>query len=427
MSLKIQIKELVEQVDQSFRAVDYDWALFPALAARHLAEFNGFDDLSLASLASLVTDGCGALQIDNSFSDLPLDLCRTPNFRAELLLWSNATTSLHQHAFSGAFRVVRGGSIHTRYAFEERHRINGDFQRGDLVLRGSESLAVGDVREIMPGRTGLIHSLYHLENPSITLVLRTAAHKEFGPQFDYFPPGLAFNRGVFTKDFELRSLIRLLSVLKPLDPDLFAKTLIERGASLDPSRLAWLFLMSPQLFDDPSLRDAFIKQVRVKNNSLADCLLDARTTREAQSRLIGMRKVVKDADLRFFLALLMNVPDRNDFMRLVSLRYPKHDPAERCASWLARLSVDETSAAEKMTEVARLLERSGITGMPFSRQLRRCLPPGCRRDAARRIFETFITEGNNPCSDADHSNDALESMQAVQQLAVFRRTIGSDD
>jgi hypothetical protein len=35
--------------------------------------------------------------------------------RIEALFWVDGTTSIHQHSFSGAFQVLAGKSIHSRY------------------------------------------------------------------------------------------------------------------------------------------------------------------------------------------------------------------------------------------------------------------------------------------------------------------------
>lgn len=112
----------------------------------------------------------------------------------EANFWMNATPAIHGHGFSGAFYVLDGSSIHTKYTFTESHRENDYLRAGELDRTILEILKPGDTRSIRNGRKG-IHSLFHLVRPSVTLVIRSHIDHQSLPQFTYAPPSLEFFRG----------------------------------------------------------------------------------------------------------------------------------------------------------------------------------------------------------------------------------------
>jgi len=150
-----------------------------------------------------------------------------------------------------------------------------------------------------------------------------------------------------------------------------------------------------------------------------------------QKLLSRMRRRVHEPELRFFLALLMNVPDRSDLLHMVSKRFPERNPAECCAEWLAQLSVDDQSAAGRMKEMAQMLEASGAGAMQFSRLLRKALPEGVGSDQARVIFRRFIDEslaGNSEDLETTGLDSSLSStlirLSELPQLSALGRKQG---
>jgi hypothetical protein len=95
----------------------------------------------------------------------------------------DGVTSVHQHSFCGAFQVFLGSSIHSQFNFEENQTINPTFHR-QIILREVELLSEGDIRRIMPG-SQYIHSLFHLDRPSATVIIRTYKTPDRQPQYEY--------------------------------------------------------------------------------------------------------------------------------------------------------------------------------------------------------------------------------------------------
>src|SRR5215211_7153732 len=128
--------------------------------------------------------------IQGAFGQPPITLFNGHRFYIDVYYWLDGTTAIHQHAFCGAFQVLQGSSILSQYDFFEKRRINPHFLTGDIRLRSVELLRGGDVRQILPSRE-YIHSLFHLERPSVTLIIRTRHSPSGAPQYSYLKPYFA--------------------------------------------------------------------------------------------------------------------------------------------------------------------------------------------------------------------------------------------
>ena len=425
MDFATKINALGERIAAALWEVNADLGKLPEIAERELADFEDVDGVALETLIDFLQWTTLRQQTKNPFSDLPLTIFRSRDFYIELLVWSNATTVIHQHGFGGAFRVVRGSSIHTRYAFEPRHRVSLDCMFGEIEPLGSEHLEVGAVRRIDPGMGGLIHSLYHLDDPSISLIVRDRGHSAFGPQFSYYPPSLALHRTQLEPDEQVSMFSRVIDLLSHLDRPVFREFWCGHVARLEFPRMAILFRRYHGQLDQQETA-AFRRSAENVHGDLIPALFDSMERFANQQLLARMRERVQDPELRFFLALLMNVPARSDLLRMVTERFPERDPVACCAQWLARLSVDEKSAEDRMKEVAAMIESSGMGAMQFSRQLRKALPGGTGYAEAIEHFKRFI-DGENvvsvapgPDAPAEPRDSSLAALNAIPQLSALR-------
>ena len=98
------------------------------------------------------------------------------NFVLDMYNWHGSVhTSIHNHFFEGSFTVLEGSSVETIYDFECEN-LEFELVRGDLIKNKCFYIQPGEVREIPRGNQ-LIHRVVHLENPTVSLVLRTVASK----------------------------------------------------------------------------------------------------------------------------------------------------------------------------------------------------------------------------------------------------------
>ena len=88
--------------------------------------------------------------------------------------------------------MLLGSSIHSWYEFDRTESVNSFLETGEMSLKVCELLKVGDVQEIRAGRQ-YIHSLFHLDQPSATIVVRTDRSPLHLPQFSYHKPYIALD------------------------------------------------------------------------------------------------------------------------------------------------------------------------------------------------------------------------------------------
>ncbi len=132
-------------------------------------------------------------QVDLSakFGQPPLTVYSGRDFRIEVLFWVQGVPAIHQHSFSGAFHVMHGSSLQSLWDFEPTEQVAMRLAFGRVSLKKAELLRKGDSRPIIAGNR-LIHSTFHLDRPSLTVVVRTVGETDQLPQYSYLPPTIAY-------------------------------------------------------------------------------------------------------------------------------------------------------------------------------------------------------------------------------------------
>src|SRR5215467_1763960 len=92
---------LGEQVEKEFRRSNYDDQSFPQIAESALTDWQPELEFDLEGLGSFLLTTTIKQQPKSSFSNLAVTVYRSNEFYIECLIWTDATTSIHQHAFSG--------------------------------------------------------------------------------------------------------------------------------------------------------------------------------------------------------------------------------------------------------------------------------------------------------------------------------------
>lgn len=187
-------QELARTVAREWRRAGERPGAFPGIAVSALEAFpyalslEGLDD----SLGRLL-QGRAALpdqvNLHNTFGQPPVTLFNNGRFVVDLYFWLTSDTSIHSHGFRGAFRVLHGSSLHEVFTVRTIRRVAADAALVDLGTPRAELLQAGAVRAIRPGR-GLTHGVIHLENPTVTLCVKTINEARLA-QWKYFPNGLA--------------------------------------------------------------------------------------------------------------------------------------------------------------------------------------------------------------------------------------------
>jgi hypothetical protein len=183
-----------------WQRADFDGRAFPDIAVAALRERPPSDHVAPMDVVRWVHEAPRLVpqaDIETRFGQPPITVFASERFYIDVLFWVDGTTTIHQHRFSGAFHVMEGSSLQSTYRFATERRYSQYLLAGKLELLDVELLTRGDVRAIHAG-SELVHALFHLDRPSVSVVVRTRADDFAGPQYTYSRAGLAFDP--FAKD-----------------------------------------------------------------------------------------------------------------------------------------------------------------------------------------------------------------------------------
>ncbi len=377
--------DLGRRVRERWQAVDFSLAAFPRLAQAALEENQPATQVELKALTrSFLREDEQPFQTASGFGQPELVVFDDPRFYIQILFWLDGTTQIHQHEFSGAFHVLEGSSLHAEFAFANVRPVTAHFRLGDLQLTGTELLETGRTVPITSGGAS-IHSLFHLETPSVTVVVRTHSDPGTGPQFTYLPPHVAVDP--FFSDALTTRRLQLLDVLDRTAAEDYAEVVRAMVASLDYERgfftLQNCLVALQERGEWEKTWDVFAK----KHGPLAAYAAPTLEEIVWRDRLVNLRGSIEDADHRFFLALLLNVPRASDILSLVAARFPG-DPVTTVLAWAEELSESSEAGTWILDAECPAGEEEAGSEAPLDRflgTLARCLKGETKAtDAAHR-------------------------------------------
>jgi len=329
-------KALGQNVLKQWKRANFSLDAFPKIACAALVENPPSGNVDLGDyIRDFLLDDEQAFQTHSGFGEPELVAYDHPRFYIQLLFWLDGTTDIHQHEFSGAFHVMAGSSLHSHFAFENARNVTPHLRTGNLRMQKVEILETGSTCPITSGREN-IHSLFHLETPSVTVVIRTQNDPGTGPQFTYLPPHIALDP-VFNDSLTMRRK-QLLDMLEQTGDPSYAPLVNTMLKDLDFERGFYILQNCMGCLNDLGEWDSAMKIFRARHGRLASGV--EATVEECARRDVikDLRASVVDPDHRFFLALLMNVPSRKDLFSLVAGRYPEEKPSETILRWIEELA-----------------------------------------------------------------------------------------
>jgi len=342
--------KLGAEIEILWREKNYDEAVFPEIAAEALRKANLPAQISAWEVIEWTMQQTFLpiqQDLNGNFGDPPITLYNSPRFFVDVYFWLEGTTAIHQHAFCGAFQVLMGSSIHSWYEFERSEIINTFTELGNINLRLCELLSVGDVQAINAGKQ-YIHGLFHLEQPSATIVVRTHKSPRFLPQFSYHKPHLAidpfFEEANTTKKMQcVTALIRarhpradefIADWLRAADFQTTFQILSTLRSYLRSNQVDQLFnLSAPQ-----NRFDALMEIVRERHGERANVFPKIFEHADKLDEILRRRNYVTDPEHRFFLALLLNVEGREQIFSLIKERFPDKEPLDKVLDWIFDLA-----------------------------------------------------------------------------------------
>ncbi len=326
--------ELGRRVYARWQEANFSLASFPGIARVVLEEQPPSEqvDLSVLIREFLLSDE-QPYQSASGFGQPEIIVYDSPKFYIQLLFWLDGTTDIHQHEFSGAFHVMAGSSIHSEFTFEEARDVTAHFRIGNLKLQHAQLLETGSTVPIVSGRSGM-HSLFHLETPSVTVVIRTHSDPGTGPQFTYLPPHIALDPlqhdGLTTRRKQLLDLLEQTG-----DTD-YSALVLEMIGSLDFERGFFVLQNCITHLHSLGTWEQVWKSFRRKHGKLSDPVVPTLEEIIRRDGLVALRSSIEDVEHRFFLALLLNMESRADILKIVGHRFPG-DPLKTVLRWAEEL------------------------------------------------------------------------------------------
>jgi hypothetical protein len=271
----------------------------------------------------------------SDFGEPPFTVFVHERFAIEVLFWVDGTTSIHEHSFSGAFHVLAGSSVHTRYQFTEERRYNELLSTGRLDLDSIERLTRGSTRRILPGRR-LVHSLFHLDCPSVSVVIRTHRDEGAGHQGTFDRAG--FCVASFFEPVGVLKRRQTLTLLSKIAPDKLSERAREVIAEADSFGAYMLMDHMRRLLPTVGLMKEFLDSIRPPHEELARRFAVRSENTSRETYISRRRSIVRDSDHRFFLAVLLNAPTRASALDLIARCYPDRSPVDSVVEWLKQLA-----------------------------------------------------------------------------------------
>jgi len=322
-------------VTEQWQKKNFSLEAFPELARIALDEAPPSQKVDLDEMIhEFFANDDQPFQSQSGFGQPELVAFNHPRFYIQILFWLEGTTEIHQHEFSGAFHVMRGSSLHSEFDFEGARSVTPHLRIGDLRMKQVKLLETGRTVAITSGRE-CIHSLFHLDTPSVTVVIRTHHDPGTGPQYNYLPPHLAIDP-LHVDALTMRRQ-QLLDVLETLDDPTYVNLVREMVESLDFERGFNILRYAMNHLQDLNDWESVLASFQKKHGDLTKGVPDTLAECLRRETLAGMRYLIDDPDHRFFLALLMNVPTRKDIFSFIARRVPSQSPQETMLGWIGEL------------------------------------------------------------------------------------------
>ncbi len=415
-------QELGALVEKRWREQHYNEDKFPEIAAAALADalpHEHVDPWDIIRWLNTAPQLPAQPDPGARFGDPPIAVYQGARFHISVYFWVDGSTTIHQHAFSGAFQVHRGSSIRSQYQFREKQMINPHLASGDITLTHVELLNEGDIRPIWPGRQ-YIHSLFHLDRPSVTTIIRTYQTPGSLPQYNYLKPSFAIDP--FFQDDSLAKKLQSAGLLMQIQ---HPETEVILGDMIINSDFHTVFAILDAVFKyaihqqlDPrfgispgqDLLNHLLDIARRQHGEWVELILPVLEENQRTANILSRRGQITSPEHRFFLALLLNVPNRKLMLDLVRQRYPEDTPVDTVTDWLEELSNTQMMGSTESNVL-------GIDALDDDYLLAfRCLLEGCSFGEVR---DTFVNEYSHSHIE-DSKRSVEELVQAVQQSPLFK-------
>ncbi|PQJ28698.1 hypothetical protein [Rubritalea profundi] len=328
-------EQLGRTVQQRWQQKNFSLEAFPELARIALDEAPPSENVDIEEMVQeFLANDDQPIQGQSGFGQPELLAFNDPRFYIQILFWMEGTTDIHQHEFSGAFHLMQGSSVHSEFDFVGAQSVTPHIRVGDLRLKKIELLETGRTVPITSGRE-CIHSLFHLDTPSVTVVVRTHHDPGTGPQYNYLPPHIAIDP--IQADALTMRRKQLLDVLETIEYEGYVAQVSGMIESLDFERGFNTLHHTMDRLQALGEWQPVLAKFQQKHGELAEGVPATLAESLRRDTITQMRYQIDNPEHRFFLALVMNVEKSKDIQALISERFPNQSPIETILGWVEEL------------------------------------------------------------------------------------------
>jgi hypothetical protein len=329
------VQRLVTTIDEAWRRVGFAQRDLPAVAAAALERVAPHRHLDCRAAITALAAGEGrdvCAGIHGSPQIVPL--FEGPRFTVSLHLWHDDLQTPHSHAWSGAYQVLLGTSVHGAFSFREELRYDAKFLLGSLHLDRLELLDPGATIPVARGMA-MIHGVSYLEPLGVAISVRSSENGG-ALTHDFLAPGVAIQGSHVDRLTQQRLLC--LDGLCAVSPDRTFDTLAAVLATADPRSAFWLLRHAAVHYRRRLDVDRLFAIAAPTFGRHGGAVQRAIEVWEREVLLRVRRRLVRDPDHRLLLAVLHLARDRRELERLVALRR-----AEPAAAFVRRCLVEMAS------------------------------------------------------------------------------------
>jgi hypothetical protein len=328
-------EKLGRTVQQRWQQKNFSLEAFPELARIAMEEAPPSENVDIEEMVQeFLANDDQPFQGQSGFGQPELLAFNDPRFYIQILFWMEGTTDIHQHEFSGAFHVMQGSSVHSEFDFVGAQSVTPHIRVGELRLKQIELLETGRTVPITSGRE-CIHSLFHLDTPSITVVVRTHHDPGTGPQYNYLPPHIAIDP--IQADALTMRRKQLLDVLETIDYDGYVGLVSGMIENLDFERGFNTLHHTMDRLQALGEWESVLAKFQQRHGELAMGVPATLAESLRRDSITQMRYQIDNPEHRFFLALVMNVENGKNILSLINERYPDQSPIETTLGWVAEM------------------------------------------------------------------------------------------
>ncbi|MGM3227142.1 hypothetical protein [Dickeya zeae] len=260
------IFEMAKRIENRWVMSDNDYRIFPDIAKEEMSRYELHKEFDYKDIITFLNDSyVQNVQISSDFSDLHVKLFDNGKFYVEVLTWFDKDTAIHDHGFTGVLQQLKGVSLNAAYGFNERKIVSQNLALGNSWLCDAEILNPGDFHSIYPGREEK-HAVFHIEKPTISIIVRTHPITELPAQLNYFPPFIRVNHSEAGLVF--KKMINFFLNLNRYDEKSFSSTLLNSMGAWSYTENFWAIVKLSRLIFTPNNIDVISAYLNSSKNDI---------------------------------------------------------------------------------------------------------------------------------------------------------------